>query len=198
MHIDPGYLVDEDLAAQRPAWQATGDGQGQGSARLAALTAERRLRQVWGHTYSAAINQSKACCPHTPGGQFAFLTTRYTGAAGRIPLPRDQQQLWAQHKYSVMARDPARAKQIGREVAAGALSFDELAVLLVHILRSPPGAGRLRNALEHMWGYVSTPGEKPGESARLLRLTVERAWARHITYLMQSTALGELAVFIDS
>ena len=42
-----------------------------------------------------------------PGEQVVLLRRKYAGKEkGRIPLPKTPQQLWAQHKYSVMARSP--------------------------------------------------------------------------------------------
>ena len=41
-----------------------------------------------------------------PGEQFAILERKYRGREpGRIPLPRSSHELWAQHKFSVLARD---------------------------------------------------------------------------------------------
>ena len=43
-----------------------------------------------------------------PCQQFQILKQKYIAKeAGRIPLPQDAQQLWSQHKYSVLARNPA-------------------------------------------------------------------------------------------
>lgn len=43
----------------------------------------------------------------TPGAQPTLLGQKYCHRApGRIPLPCTLQQLWAQHKYSVLSRDP--------------------------------------------------------------------------------------------
>ena len=83
---------------------------------------------------------------------------------GRIPLPKNIQQLWSQHKYSVMARDPKLYKSIGQHVADNKSKADyaQLAVELIHLLRTPPSSGGVMNALQHMWGYVSDiAGRKP-------------------------------------
>ena len=51
----------------------------------------------------------------SPAVQFSILSKKYKNIEqGRIPLPRNIQQLWAQHQYSVMARDEAEYKYIGR------------------------------------------------------------------------------------
>ena len=76
-----------------------------------------------------------------PAEQIALLIRKYRGReAGRIRLPRSAQELWAQHKYSVMARDPAVCRAIGRRVTRlprGA-RLGPLADELVLILRADP------------------------------------------------------------
>jgi hypothetical protein len=138
-----------------------------------------------------------------PGRQFTLLGEKYrTRDPGRIPLPRTPQQLWAHHKYSVMARSSASVHRIGALVAArqSGMSLDHLARELVAILRVPPSAGRLVNALQHMWGYVSgvAPPEAPDWSCPRAVLTAIRTLAvRHqVGYLLASTALSELQVWM--
>jgi uncharacterized protein YbgA (DUF1722 family) len=139
----------------------------------------------------------------SPGRQFTMLRTTYRHRArGRIPLRRTLQQLWAQHKYSVLARNPEYYHSIGTRVAArnSGTSLEQLARELVGILRVPPLEGRLVNALQHMWGYVS-------EFARLTAADWQRPLAvltairtltitHQVRYLLESTALSELSVWI--
>jgi uncharacterized protein YbgA (DUF1722 family) len=139
----------------------------------------------------------------TPGRQFTLLRTKYRHRAlGRIPLPRTLQQLWAQHKYSVLARDPAYYRRIGTWVAAQnrGTSLEELARELVEILRVPPAEGRLVNALQHMWGYVSAFARLTATDLQrpVAVLTAIRALAitHQIRYLLESTALSELRVWM--
>ncbi|HEU4867088.1 MAG TPA: DUF1722 domain-containing protein [Actinomycetota bacterium] len=142
-----------------------------------------------------------------PGDQIGILRRKYAGKeAGRIPLPADAQQLWAQHKYSVMARSPEECGRIGRDLAApgSKAALGDLAADLVLILREKPGAGRLSNAVEHMWGHVRTHAT-PDDVARagtgvaeMLRLTQRLAMDRRERYLVESTALSDLAVFVTS
>jgi len=139
-----------------------------------------------------------------PGDQFGLLRKKYSGRSqGRIPLPRNPQQLWSHHKYSVLARDPDAYRRIGRAVArmGPRAPIDELARTLVLTLRQPPGPGRLVNALEHMWGHVNEGASPPGKAAAadgpaalLARIQV-LAVARRERFLLASTALGELAVY---
>lgn len=131
-----------------------------------------------------------------PGRQYKILEAKYKNKErGRIPLPRNIQELWASHKYSVMARSPNVYKEIGAIVARGAISFSKLSEELVQILRVPPGAGRLENALLHMWGYVSSFSKEKlnkKDACLLLKETSGLATLHQVGYLLHSTALGEL------
>ena len=139
-----------------------------------------------------------------PVDQYALLGIKYGDkVSGRIPLPRSAQELWAQHKYSVMARDPELYRTLGRRVARmkRAASFAELAMELVQVLRIVPAPGRLANAIHHMWGYVSA-ASSPEERRQVERSVADRlAKTRELAlslpapYLVASTALSELAVF---
>jgi hypothetical protein len=136
-----------------------------------------------------------------PFRQFGILGEKYREReSGRIPLPVNAQQLWAQHKYSVMARDGALYSRLGREVAATGPrdDFSGLALTLVECLRRQPSDGGIRNALQHMWGYVSN-GSAGVESWPLRRLLGEVrrcAMADDSSYLVSSTALGELEAWL--
>ncbi|MBU1238409.1 DUF1722 domain-containing protein [Myxococcota bacterium] len=139
-----------------------------------------------------------------PAGQFSILGEKYRDREqGRIPLPKNAQQLFAQHKYSVMARDVALYKEIGHRVStlgSGALPAD-LVVALTLLLRVEPTPGGIRNAVQHMWGYVSHldpvgKGEPEGWSTgQLLAQTTRRVIMSAEPYLYASTALSELSVW---
>ena len=93
----------------------------------------------------------------TPGRQFALLADKYRGKEpGRIPPPRTSHELWSHHKYSVMARSQAAYRELGQRVSGlrGRNGFDALALELVNWLRQPPRQGDMRNAIQHMRGYV--------------------------------------------
>jgi len=137
-----------------------------------------------------------------PHRQVELLRGKYAAddRSGRIPLPRNTQELWAQHKYSVMASDPKLYKELGGEVAHGKFSDDieGLALLLTTTIRIRPTAGRLRNALLHMWGYVSEEGMQPAASdAKLLMDIQALALEQERDYLLASTALSGLAVWCE-
>jgi len=142
-----------------------------------------------------------------PGEQFALLRGKYEGReAGRIPLPGNAQQLWAQHKYSVMARDVQQYREVGRALALPDsppdVVFADMAALLVAILRVPATSGGVQNALEHLWGYVAdhAPPELRERRALLLRdeprVLLSAIWAeavrQEIAYLLTSTVFSDL------
>ncbi|HSG27696.1 MAG TPA: DUF1722 domain-containing protein, partial [Candidatus Krumholzibacterium sp.] len=140
-----------------------------------------------------------------PVRQFELLRVKYEGKeGGRIPLPGNAQQLWSHHKYSVMARDQDLYRRLGSGLASASPDEDlsGLARTLTEMLREPPAAGGTRNAIQHMWGYVSDP--PPGRKreveswsdARLLEEVQSRAVVRGERYLLSSTALGELGVWL--
>ncbi|MEN6421584.1 MAG: DUF1722 domain-containing protein [Smithella sp.] len=140
----------------------------------------------------------------SPVTQFSILAEKYKDKEqGRIPLPKNAQQLWAQHKYSVMARDIVEYKRIGRWVASRKTDqgIADLYPELVSLLRRPPTAGNLQNAVQHMWGYVSEYKSIPGKAVE--RLPMQKLFSElqrlallhHIVYLIESTALSELLVW---
>jgi hypothetical protein len=174
------------------------------------LAAEMALRGFTDQS-PVATRSNKYQWPKTyidePRQQFRILQDKYTDKeAGRIPLPKTAQQLWRQHKYSVLARNHKLYKKLGTEVATmqpGA-DFTALARLLSEEIRKPPLAGGLRNAVQHMWGYVADcagPASDDIESwslARLLKETQRRACENNERYLIESTALGELAAWLPN
>jgi hypothetical protein len=178
------------------------------SCRHALLAAEMRLRGYEDRT-PLRVTVGRTAWPRTfidrPAGQFVLLRGKYADkSGGRIPLPVDAQALWAQHKYSVMARDPEVYRSLGRSVARlrSRDALDGLAGDLVTILRQCPPEGRLRNALEHMWGYVRTHAEHDEATAirrdaDVLLATIQSLAIRHREpYLIASTALSELAIYV--
>lgn len=136
-----------------------------------------------------------------PDIQLTILAGKYINKEkGRIPLPQNVSQLWAQHKYSVMARDNAEYKRIGRWVASqkSEKGTVDLYPELVSLLRFPPDGGNLQNAIQHMWGYVSSYSLLSGKASKiitpqeLLREIQRLAILNDVVYLKESTALGEL------
>lgn len=135
-----------------------------------------------------------------PAAQYRLLQDKYIEKKqGRIFLPKNIQELWASHKYSVMARDPAICKKIGQQVASGEISFNDLSEKLVLLVRTLPTPGRLVNAISHMWGYVAEHSRvDPQEltSSELLQEIQEKSQRYNVDYLLRSTALGELKLWV--
>ncbi len=171
------------------------------------LAAEMRLR---GYTDRTPLRcaPSRARWPQSfvtdPAEQITLLRQKYVGRErGRIPLPTSPQELWAQHKYSVMARSPQTYQALGRAVARmrRGTAMSELGIELTGILRDSPGRGRLTNAVEHMWGHVRDLATSDDLAAsrqgvgQLLACTQRLALRFRETFLLSSTALSELAVF---
>ena len=140
-----------------------------------------------------------------PDQQFRLLKEKYTNREeGRIPLPKNEQELWSQHKYSVLARNPELYKKIGRNVSKTAVGFVKLSRLLTDILREQPTEGGLRNAVQHMWGYVSDSSVEGRADItnwplrKLLSETQKRAMVYNVKYLTSSTALSELMAWLPN
>jgi len=213
--ISPGYLDRQQLQAELQALKAV-------SASLPDAVSDPELRRWQGYREALAWRQAVLFAElhlnKDPGPARIQVTGPVTWpqgfemppaaqlqavGQGRIARPRNPQELWAQHKYSVMARDPAWYQALGQRVAQerGA-DLAALAEELVLILREVPPPGRLVNALEHLWGYVAgqaTEGER--EAARrspgaLFNTTRRLALRLQQPYLLASTALSDLAVFV--
>jgi hypothetical protein len=138
-----------------------------------------------------------------PGRQFQLLKEKYADREeGRIPLPKNQQQLWSQHKYSVLARNPDLYKKTGRDVSKKTMGFAQLSILLTKVLGEQPTEGGIRNAVQHMWGYVLDQSEEGSADVdnwplrKLLLETQRRAMANGSLYLRSSTALSELMAWL--
>lgn len=131
-----------------------------------------------------------------PHDQYSILKTKYVDRKkGRIPLPKNTRELWAFHKYSVMARDPALYKKTGPMVSKDQIPFERLCSLLVSVLRTPPEKKRIQNAVDHIWGYVSQYScldHDTSDGGRIFREIQHLAFEQNVSYLIESTALGEL------
>lgn len=142
-----------------------------------------------------------------PGRQFYLLKEKYKGKEhGRIPLPKHAQMMWAQHKYSVLARDTGQYQSYGQRAvrALDEKSFYDFARELTAILYTPPQRGSLRNALEHMWGYVAKEAQAEEKKQafqseramlQMILTIIQRNPHRHV-YLLHQTALTDLAIWV--
>jgi len=157
------------------------------------------------------LRSNRECWPETfidePLAQFHLLKEKYlTKQPGRIPLPETAQQLWRQHKYSVLARDNMLYKKIG-QLTTGMSPTDDFSALsrqLTQVLRQRPSHGGIHNSLLHMWGYVSSfyAGDKNKvqnwSHKRLLKETQALVMSEKPAYLISSTALSELATWLET
>ncbi|MFC1555217.1 DUF1722 domain-containing protein [candidate division KSB1 bacterium] len=172
------------------------------------IKAEMALRN-YSERSPVTTRSGKGLWPHTyiddPVQQFRILTEKYRDREkGRIPIPGIAQQFWSQHKFSVLARDNELYRDIGRRVSRMKPGHDlsGLAETVTGLLRQPPSAGRLRNALHHMWGFVSEYASSPKDKIedwslrRLLREIQHLALEHREPYLTASTALTELNAWI--
>ena len=140
----------------------------------------------------------------SPVDQIRILGQKYkTLQAGRIALPKNAQQLWAQHKYSVMARDISVYKEIGKWVTSksGSGKISNVALELTLILRRAPEPRLIENTLLHMWGYVSryasiSAGEFESLNMKALLSKIQQlSLANKVKYLTESTSLSELGAW---
>lgn len=136
-----------------------------------------------------------------PAQQIFILKKKYKQLeSGRIPLPKNAQELWAQHKYSVMARDISAYKKIGKWVTAkkGIKELHDVAIEITTILREPPEQRLIENTLLHMWGYISKYSSIQGEKLKsmsnktLLKTIQQLSLSSNTKYLNHSTSLSEL------
>ena len=222
--IDPGYLNDGSLLAEHRELHALvrvcSHGVGPidhpelrrwrphlgGLAQRHRVLVEEMALRGYGHDSPVPRPEGRWTWPEgylsEPLEQLKKIEDRYRRehkAAGRVPLSDRTSDIWAAHKYSVMARDPELGREIGRKVADGEISAAACATQVVETLRRAPEPGRLRDALLHMWGYVSDREGLEHESLgdrELLDLIRSRAREREVRYLLQSTALGELAAWM--
>jgi len=138
-----------------------------------------------------------------PIKQFNLLAEKYKNKdLGRIPIPFSAQNLWSQHKYSVMARDLNEYKKIGSYVSRMKTnqSFSDLSKELVELLRIEPSIGGIRNSLQHMWGYFKKDENvfnlDPMNLNDLLSHIQKFAYKNKKKYILESTALSELRIWI--
>jgi uncharacterized protein YbgA (DUF1722 family) len=226
--VSPGYLSRESLLGEHREIHALLVVLGEGKRGYARRPETRRWR---GHEEALAVRHrlvaaemvlrgyrdrtpapaqaDRPSWPFTfvdpPGRQFEILAGKYAGKRrGRIPLPGSAQQLWAQHKYSVMARSQEAYRRMGRSLSGPVdpAAFDSLAEELVAVLRTAPTEGGVRNAAAHVWGHVSalaasSDGRKVQgllESAPLqvLDLAFRLADEHAVEYLLHSTIFSDL------
>lgn len=123
----------------------------------------------------------------------------------RILSPGNVQALWAQHKYSVLARSQAFYKKIGKSLTGkkGLDGYEKLLGDLIEISLAKPEKGALFNSLLHMWGYLpkdlKEKYEKPSMDKMYYSMEIicEYAMSGDCLYLKNSTALPDFLVWAD-
>lgn len=224
--LSPGYLNDTELLEQRDLIATLLTNKGERPKEMAAqvlrwshclnalrcmaawVGAECRLRalaesEAYASTLLAPIN---LVWPKIlkPGSQLMALSTLEARVSGRIPVPQTTQGLWTQHKYSVAARSMEAYRVISVKVAAGRGrdNFDWVAEEVIKQMQLRPAHEGLRDVLMQMWGYVAGSGAvNPRLFTNLPQLLAEiqqRAQLQSNHYLLSSTALSELSVWLES
>lgn len=218
--IHPGYLSTPRLLAEHrlihriandlqhgrasPLAKCWASARGGLALRHALLAAELELR---GHRHNSPVPFSIAETPWPSPAEPPAAQLRHLAAlneSGRIPISFHAQHLWAQHKYTILARDPAAYKAFGRRLVGAHKDphvWDTLANDLSLFLRTMPTPGGVRNAIEHMWGHVSrhaTPEERQQarQSLHAMLALTQRLARRHDRYLWHSTALSEMTIWV--
>lgn len=140
----------------------------------------------------------------SPAKQISILKEKYKNIEyGRIPLPKNAQQFWAQHKYSVMARDISAYKSIGKWVTSktGSKELPKVSEEISIILQNAPEQRLIENTLLHMWGYVSNYATLSGKELRSLNMNAllnkiqALSLSNNVKYLIESTSLSELGAW---
>ncbi|MEX0605108.1 MAG: hypothetical protein WD623_03015 [Marinobacter sp.] len=218
--VDAGLLDDELLAGQMRlvsgllnadrtpqtdsrapvAWQGHEDAL---ALKLNQLMEEMRLRGQ-GVPGNVPVTDEAILWPTLNAGALAaqldYLVARVAqDQRGRIRLPKNDHELWATYKYSVLARNTKAYTVFGQRVAARAIAVDHLWLSMVSASRVAPAKGGLKNSYQHMWGYVSGHSKLSPQTEDLASLAFDiqtLAVNHQVSYLMNSTALGELRAWL--
>ncbi|MCP4142753.1 MAG: hypothetical protein GY755_21130 [Chloroflexi bacterium] len=131
-----------------------------------------------------------------PDTQIEILQEKYLyKEPGRIPLPSTLEKLWEHHRFSVMARDRGKYRLYERKLPNG--EFAEFTKELNNFIRQKPLQNNLDNAIEEMWQYLGLKSNANlglNESFQALQEIVKK---EENTKLLHSTALVELAIWIN-
>lgn len=172
------------------------------------LAAEMSLRGYTDHSpvnLRSNVEQWPETFIDLPHLQFELLRHKYSGKEnGRIALPKTAQDLWRQHKYSVLARDRLLYKKFDGMILGSATDhyFSDLSSQFTVILRQRPSSEGISYSLAKMWEsvFASSSGNKPNTNnwtpKRMLKETQRLAKSFDAADLMTSTALSELESWI--
>lgn len=116
----------------------------------------------------------------------------------RISSPLNLQQIWAQHKYSVLARDHLFYKQTGSFLSGkkGLEGYKSFLEKVSDIILQRPNKGSLFNSVLHMWGYLPVgikeninPSKK--NMHMCMKIIADFSLSEKCLYLKNSTALSD-------
>lgn len=177
------------------------------SLRHAQVVAEMRLR---GYRHQSPLevdgpSEWPGRFVDSPGDQFAILREKYVGKEqGRIALPETAADMLAQHRYSVLARDPAllRETQGALGTFGGDGGFHDVALLMVVVLRTRPNEKCVDQVLRSILSSVSQVPEdemhaSPGDLLARLKHMLREADGRESARLFQSTVVPDLDMWLD-
>jgi len=139
-----------------------------------------------------------------PHIQLDILRNKYLNKnEGRMPFPKNTQELWAQHKYSIMAHSINDYKKIGKSLTSlkAKDKIEETYLLLQKLLMKTPSLGAIKNTLQHMWGYVSKYSNiidiNKETNIKLLYEIRRLSLENDVVYIKNSSALNELEPWIN-
>ncbi|MGM0688075.1 MAG: DUF1722 domain-containing protein [Bacillota bacterium] len=154
------------------------------------------------------LNQNKLSFVDQPVEQIAILHGKYflRNQAGRIPLPKNIYELWAHHKYSVMARGYEHYKNVRSLIRNNNnCSLEKAGSLpeqIIKLLYLPVTAPALENVVDHLWGYLKREasyaekerylGRQTGDLPALVSLFFDLACKYNCKYLQHSTIFADL------
>jgi uncharacterized protein YbgA (DUF1722 family) len=143
---------------------------------------------------------------NVPNEQFIILDRKYSekGQKGRIPLPKNGTELWAHHKYSVMARNYQYYKDIKsfmKDKEDFSIEQETLLFFKIQIyMNFEISESALENTVQHLWGYFKKDANSEEKeyffnllnSITKLNLLFTLAKKYHKTYLLHSTIFADL------
>ncbi len=144
-----------------------------------------------------------------PSVQFSLLKGKYNDKErGRIPLPNRTSQLWANYKYSIMARGYNHYTDIKNYLSSNPdlliIDNPEFIEEIILLLDNPVNIIGLINSLQHLWGYfknISLVEEKriylkqlDENPINMVKILFDMSLKYNVTYLKESTYFSDVPV----
>lgn len=142
-----------------------------------------------------------------PSVQFSLLNGKYQDMErGRIPLPNRASQLWANYKYSIMARGYNHYTHIKKYLNSNPdlLLMDDPCIVeeIIFLLDKPVNIASLINSLHHLWGYfkkISSVEEKrvylkqlEENPLSMVKILFDLSLKYDVKYLKESTYFSDV------